>query len=168
MIDSKLLEWIKTKAERCGGNPTVGDSRITVWLIFTSLMIGEKPVELLNRYTFEPEDILACFVFAHSLLLKSKGNISLDLDDYDLEWSNADERHLELMKRIILINDAYGSKPVIRNTGVSVEDVLAWLAEGNKFENIINYYSQLEPEDISACFAFSHFLVEGELELKKK
>ena len=46
-------------------------------------------------------------------------------------------------------------KPCIRNTRISVYDVLAWLAKGMSKEEIVNDYPELTEQDIVACLAFA-------------
>jgi uncharacterized protein (DUF433 family) len=46
-------------------------------------------------------------------------------------------------------------KPVIKNTRITVYDVLQWLASGLTHEQIINDFPQLSEEDILACLAYA-------------
>ncbi|MBL7917352.1 MAG: DUF433 domain-containing protein [Bacteroidia bacterium] len=46
-------------------------------------------------------------------------------------------------------------KPCIKNTRISVYDVLGWLAEGITHEQIISDYPELTEQDIRACLAFA-------------
>jgi uncharacterized protein (DUF433 family) len=46
-------------------------------------------------------------------------------------------------------------KPCIRETRITVYDVLRWLASGMSFNDIINDFPELEEKDILACLAFA-------------
>ena len=51
-------------------------------------------------------------------------------------------------------NKRFG-KPCIRNTRITVYDVLGWLASGMKFEDILSDFPELTDEDIKACLAYA-------------
>jgi len=59
-------------------------------------------------------------------------------------------------KEIITIDSSkrFG-KPCIRNTRISVYDVLAWLAKGMSKEEILLDYPELTEKDIIACLSFA-------------
>ena len=46
-------------------------------------------------------------------------------------------------------------KPCIRNTRISVYDVLSWLASGMTMQEILEDFPELNHEDILACLAFA-------------
>ncbi len=46
-------------------------------------------------------------------------------------------------------------KPCIRNTRISVADVLGWLGSGMSFEDIISDFPELTKEDIKASLLFA-------------
>jgi uncharacterized protein (DUF433 family) len=46
-------------------------------------------------------------------------------------------------------------KPVIKDTRISVFDVLGWLASGMSYEEIIADYPSIKREHILACLAYS-------------
>ena len=46
-------------------------------------------------------------------------------------------------------------KPCIRNTRISVYDVLSWLASGMTMQEILEDFHELNHEDILACLAFA-------------
>ncbi|MCX6350391.1 MAG: DUF433 domain-containing protein [Bacteroidetes bacterium] len=46
-------------------------------------------------------------------------------------------------------------KPCVRNTRISVYDVLNWLANGMSFQEIIYDFPELTEEDIRACLAYA-------------
>lgn len=59
-------------------------------------------------------------------------------------------------KKIIQIRpDVRFGKPCIRETRISVYDVLSWLASGMTQEDIIEDFPELSNEDIQACLAYA-------------
>ena len=46
-------------------------------------------------------------------------------------------------------------KPCVRDTRITVYDVLGWLSAGMAYEEIIADFPELTKEDILACLAFS-------------
>jgi len=46
-------------------------------------------------------------------------------------------------------------KPCIKNTRISVYDVLSWLAAGMTFNEIVEDFPELTESDIRACLAFA-------------
>jgi uncharacterized protein (DUF433 family) len=46
-------------------------------------------------------------------------------------------------------------KPCVRETRISVYDVLGWLSRGVTFEEIIHDFPELTEEDIKACLAYA-------------
>ncbi len=58
--------------------------------------------------------------------------------------------------RIIRISaDKRFGKPCIRDTRISVADVLGWLGSGMSFEEIISDFPELTKEDIKASLLFA-------------
>jgi uncharacterized protein (DUF433 family) len=51
-------------------------------------------------------------------------------------------------------NKRFG-RPCVRNTRISVYDVLSWLAKGMTKEEIIEDFPELTVEDINACLAYA-------------
>ncbi|MEM6299451.1 MAG: DUF433 domain-containing protein [Bacteroidota bacterium] len=51
-------------------------------------------------------------------------------------------------------NKRFG-KPCIRQTRITVFDVLGWLAAGMSFEEIIEDFPELTVQDIRACLAYA-------------
>jgi len=51
-------------------------------------------------------------------------------------------------------NKRFG-KPCVRDTRITVFDVLGWLAAGMDFNDIINDFPELTAEDIKACLAYA-------------
>jgi uncharacterized protein (DUF433 family) len=59
-------------------------------------------------------------------------------------------------KEIIKINpEVRFGKPCIRNTRISVYDVLSWFASGMTMKEILEDYPELSEEYIQACFAYA-------------
>ena len=59
-------------------------------------------------------------------------------------------------REIIIINpEVRFGKPCIRNTRISVYDVLSWLASGMTTKDIISNYPELTENDIQACLAYA-------------
>ncbi|MCA0387446.1 MAG: DUF433 domain-containing protein [Bacteroidetes bacterium] len=46
-------------------------------------------------------------------------------------------------------------KPCVRDTRISVYDVLSWLASGMTMQEILEDFPELTHEDILACLAFA-------------
>ncbi len=61
----------------------------------------------------------------------------------------------ELLERITLNPKVMVGKPVIRGTRLTVEYILNLLAHGATFEEILQEYDGLVPEDIQACLLFA-------------
>lgn len=51
-------------------------------------------------------------------------------------------------------NKRFG-KPCVRDTRITVFDVLGWLAAGMTYEEIIFDFPELSNEDIKACLAYA-------------
>lgn len=69
----------------------------------------------------------------------------------------------ELLGRIWSNPKTFNGKPTIRDTRISVELVLALLAQGETTETILDDYSpDLVPEDIRACLAYAYAAIAGE------
>ncbi len=51
-------------------------------------------------------------------------------------------------------NKRFG-KPCIRNTRITVFDVLGWLAAGMSYDEIIHDFPELTKDDIRACLAYA-------------
>lgn len=65
----------------------------------------------------------------------------------------------DLLRRIKSNPKIFGGKPIIRGMRISVELVLALLAQGATEEEILADYPDLEPADIRACIAYAHAVV---------
>ena len=60
-----------------------------------------------------------------------------------------------LLSRITINSDICHGKPTIRGMRYPVEMILDLLSSGMTFQEIINDYSAIEPDDIKACLAFA-------------
>ncbi len=59
-------------------------------------------------------------------------------------------------RKVIVINpEVRFGKPCVRNTRISVYDVLSWLASGMTNKEIIEDYPELTENDIQACLAYA-------------
>lgn len=59
-------------------------------------------------------------------------------------------------KEIIKINpNKRFGRPCVRDTRISVYDVLAWLSKGMSKAEIIEDFPELTEEDINACLAYA-------------
>ncbi len=67
-----------------------------------------------------------------------------------------------VMKRITARQDVFGGKPIIRDMRISVEMILNLLAQGEKYEDILADYPDLEMEDIHACLAYAHAVMSSD------
>lgn len=61
----------------------------------------------------------------------------------------------ELLQRITVNPNIFGSKPIIRGRRLAVEHVIGMLAAGDDIETILEGYPWLEREDIQACFVYA-------------
>jgi uncharacterized protein (DUF433 family) len=68
----------------------------------------------------------------------------------------------ELLSRITVNPKIFGGKPIIRGRRLAVEHVLGMMAAGDTVETILSGYPWLVREDVLACIAYAHRLVEHE------
>lgn len=68
----------------------------------------------------------------------------------------------DLLQRITFDKDILGGKPVIRGLRISVEMILELLAKGAGWEEILEDYPELEPDDLRTALLYAHHLVAGE------
>ena len=65
----ELLKRITARTDVFGGKPIIRDMRISVELILGLMSQGASQEELLDDYPeLEPEDILACIAYAHTVI----------------------------------------------------------------------------------------------------
>ena len=67
-----------------------------------------------------------------------------------------------LLERITVNPEIFAVKLIIRGHRLTVEHVLAMLAAGDDLDTLLEGYPWLEREDILACLAYAHRLVEHE------
>ncbi len=67
--------------------------------------------------------------------------------------------HEDLLARITTNPAIFGGKPIVRGMRVSVETVLALLAQGESIDAILDDYPGLERGDVQACLAYAHAVV---------
>ena len=58
-------------------------------------------------------------------------------------------------KIIKISSDKRFGRPCIRNTRITVSDILGWLGSGMSFEEVLNDYPELTKEDIKASLMFA-------------
>ena len=66
----------------------------------------------------------------------------------------------KLLERIAVNPNIFGGKPIVRGMRISVELILSLLAQGESPEAILADYPDLEPEDIRACLAYAHAVID--------
>ncbi|WP_373490643.1 DUF433 domain-containing protein [Parasphingorhabdus sp.] len=59
--------------------------------------------------------------------------------------------------------DVMGGKPVVRDTRITVEIVLDWLAAGWSEAELFENYPRLSPEALKAIFSFTREIVAEQL-----
>ena len=62
---------------------------------------------------------------------------------------------MDFRERIIIDPERRSGKPCIRNTRITVSDILEYLASGMSEQDILRDFPQLELEDIKACLLFA-------------
>jgi len=62
---------------------------------------------------------------------------------------------MTLLTRITIDPQVRFGKPCVRGTRITVGDVLGYLAAGRTEAELLGEYSQLEHDDVLACFAFA-------------
>ena len=63
---------------------------------------------------------------------------------------------MKTYNKIIKISfDKRFGRPCIRNTRITVSDILGWLGSGMSFEEVLNDYPELSIEDIKASLMFA-------------
>lgn len=68
----------------------------------------------------------------------------------------------EFMKRIVVDPKVMVGKPVIKGTRVAVYEIVARVAQGWTFEEILEDFPRITREDITAALMYAEKLVEGE------
>ena len=68
----------------------------------------------------------------------------------------------QVLQRITINPEIFAGKPIIRGRRLAVGQVLGMLAAGDDMNTLLEGYPWLEREDILACLAYAHRLVEHE------
>ena len=61
--------------------------------------------------------------------------------------------------RIVIIPDVCNGRPVVRNTRITVQTVLEFLAAGDSVEEVLSEYPALTRVDVPACFDYASRLM---------
>lgn len=61
----------------------------------------------------------------------------------------------EYQKIIKISPDRRFGKPCVRDTRITVFDVLGWLASGMTHQDIINDFPEISEQDIAACLSYA-------------
>ena len=61
----------------------------------------------------------------------------------------------QMLERIVINHQVKVGKPVIKGTRLTVEYIIGLLAQGSTFDEILQEYDGLTPEDIQACLLFA-------------
>jgi uncharacterized protein (DUF433 family) len=72
------------------------------------------------------------------------------------------ETERKLLERITVDRNIFGGKPIVAGRRLAVEHVLGMLVAGDSIETILEGYPWLERNDVLACIAYAHRLVEHE------
>ena len=64
--------------------------------------------------------------------------------------------------RIVVDPEILAGKPVVKGTRISVELVLKRLSQDLDLTSLFESYPRLTEQDVKACLAYAHALVEGE------
>jgi uncharacterized protein (DUF433 family) len=68
----------------------------------------------------------------------------------------------EYLDRIVVDPGVLVGKPIVRGTRISVELVLAHLAENPDVTELLDAFPHLTIEDVKACLAYAEAVIEGE------
>jgi uncharacterized protein (DUF433 family) len=64
-----------------------------------------------------------------------------------------------LLERITADPAIFGGKPTIRGMRISVELILSLLAQGVTWDELIDDYPDLKPDDIRAALTYAHAVI---------
>lgn len=67
-----------------------------------------------------------------------------------------------LLDRITFDKEVLAGKPLLRGLRISVDMILELLAKGASFQEILEDYPMLEPDDLRAALLYAHHLIAGE------
>ena len=75
----ELLQRITVDSKILGGKPTIRGHRLAVEHVLGMLAAGDRPETILEGYPWlEPEDIRACLVYAHRIVVHERVDLTLD------------------------------------------------------------------------------------------
>lgn len=75
---------------------------------------------------------------------------------------NEDRTPAALLERITFDKNVLAGKPLLRGMRISVDMILDLLAKGATWQEILEDYPMLEPDDIRAALFHAHRLIAGE------
>ena len=67
-----------------------------------------------------------------------------------------------MSERITINPDVCNGKPVVRDTRISVQTVLEFLAAGDSVEDVLEEYPTLRREDVQACLDYASKLMANQ------
>ena len=67
----------------------------------------------------------------------------------------------QIFPRIVQDKSLLAGKPVVAGTRIAVEQIIGHLAHGWTEEAILNNYPQLGIDDIRACLAYAHRVLQS-------
>ncbi|MBA2692984.1 MAG: DUF433 domain-containing protein [Rubrobacter sp.] len=73
-----------------------------------------------------------------------------------------ENKHPNHQGRIVVDPEIMAGKPVVRGTRIPVELVLKRLSSDLDADTLLRSYPRLTHEDVKACLAYAHSLIEGE------
>ena len=68
----------------------------------------------------------------------------------------------KLLKRITFNDEVLRGKPTIRGLRISVEMILELLAKGSTYQELLEDFPDLEPDDIKAAIFYAHQMLTRE------
>ena len=142
------------------GKPTVKGSRVSVDLVMTQLGWGMTDGEIVEyHYPYlTAEAVAACREYVADG--QPMGCITDPKIDALLAAGNADdcpksqEPGMGWVGRIVSTPDLKGGRPRIKGTALTVAGLMQELGSGGTEADILAYYTELTPDDISACREF--------------
>ena len=72
------------------------------------------------------------------------------------------EKMNELLERITFNDEVLRGKPIIRGLRISVEMILELLAKGSTYQELLDDFPDLEPDDIKASILYAHRMLTQE------
>jgi uncharacterized protein (DUF433 family) len=88
-------------------------------------------------------------------LLDTTGRCGVALQRENVCRKLCDMNNGSLLSRITIDPEICHGKPVIRGLRYPVESILEYLAAGDKFEDVLSEFPDLQAEDLQACLEFA-------------